>query len=107
MRRPISGKLQLRIHRAKNLQRAPIRAKAFRSPQQFVVVKIDGRVCGTTPIVKDSVFNHYFEIEVKKASEIELSVFERGDKDYLIGLMWVRLSEIYEDIRKKEILAES
>ncbi|KAJ2081260.1 Serine/threonine kinase [Coemansia sp. RSA 988] len=107
IRRPISGKLQLRIHRAKNLCRAPIHTKAFRSPQQFVVVKIDGRVCGTTPIVKDSVFNHYFEIEVKKASEIELSIFERGDKDYLIGLMWIRLSEIYEDIRKKEIMAES
>ncbi|PIA18840.1 hypothetical protein COEREDRAFT_84794 [Coemansia reversa NRRL 1564] len=107
IRRPISGKLQLRIHRAKHLRRAPIHTKAFRSPQQFVVVKIDGRVCGTTPIVKDSVFNHYFEIEVKKASEVELSIFERGDKDYLIGLMWIRLSEIYEDIRKKEIVAES
>ncbi|KAJ2624600.1 Serine/threonine kinase [Coemansia sp. RSA 1358] len=106
-RRPISGKLQLRIHRAKNLRRAPIHTKAFRSPQQFVVVKIDGKVCGTTPIVKDSVFNYYFEIEVKKASEIELSIFERGDKDYLIGLMWIRLSEIYEDIRKKEIVADS
>ncbi|KAJ2157590.1 Serine/threonine kinase [Coemansia sp. RSA 552] len=107
IRRPISGNLQLRIHRAKHLRRAPIRAKAFRSPQQFVVVKIDGRVCGTTPIVKDSVFNHSFEIEVKKASEVELSIFERGDKDYLIGLMWIRLSEIYEDIRKKEMVAES
>ncbi|KAJ2649918.1 Serine/threonine kinase [Coemansia sp. RSA 1250] len=107
VRRPITGKLQLRIHRAKNLRRAPIHTKAFRSPQQFVVVKIDGRVCGTTPIVKDSVFNHYFEIEVKKASEVELSIFERVDKDYLVGLMWIRLSEIYEDIRKKEIMTES
>ncbi|KAJ2823545.1 Serine/threonine kinase, partial [Coemansia erecta] len=107
IRRPISGKLQLRIHRAKNLRRAPIHTRAFRSPQHFVVVKIDGRVCGTTPIVKDSVFNHYFEIEVKKASEVELSVFERVDKDYLVGLMWIRLSEIYEDIRKKEIVADS
>ncbi|KAJ2543365.1 Serine/threonine kinase [Coemansia sp. RSA 1853] len=107
MRRPITGKLQLRIHRAKDLRRAPIHTRAFRSPQHFVVVKIDGRVCGTTPIVKDSVFNHYFEIEVKKASEVELSVFERVDKDYLVGLMWIRLSEIYEDIRKKEIVADS
>ncbi|KAJ2181533.1 Serine/threonine kinase, partial [Coemansia sp. RSA 532] len=107
IRRPITGKLQLRIHRAKDLRRAPIHTRAFRSPQHFVVVKIDGRVCGTTPIVKDSVFNHYFEIEVKKASEVELSVFERVDKDYLVGLMWIRLSEIYEDIRKKEIVAES
>ncbi|KAJ1876905.1 Serine/threonine kinase, partial [Kickxella alabastrina] len=69
MRRPITGKLQLRIHRAKNLRRAPIHTRSFRSPQQFVVVKIDGRACGTTPIVRDSVFNYYFEIEVKKASE--------------------------------------
>ncbi|KAJ2783983.1 Serine/threonine kinase [Coemansia javaensis] len=106
IRRPITGKLKLRIHRARNLQRAPIRAKAFRSPQQFVVVNIDGRPCGTTPIVKDSAFNHYFEIDVKKASELELSIFERGDKDYLIGLMWVRLSEIHEDIRKQEIAAD-
>ncbi|KAJ2689419.1 Serine/threonine kinase, partial [Coemansia sp. RSA 1285] len=107
VRRPISGKLQLRIHRAKHLRRPPIHTKMFRSPQQFVVVKIDGKVCGTTPIVRDSVFNYYFEIEVKKASEVELSVFERSDKDYLVGLMWIRLSEIYEDIRKKEIVAES
>ncbi|KAJ2538125.1 Serine/threonine kinase, partial [Coemansia sp. RSA 1933] len=107
VRRPISGKLQLRIHKARDLRRAPIHTKAFRSPQQFVVVKIDGKVCGTTPIVRDSVFNYYFEIEVKKASEVELSVFERGDKDYLVGLMWIRLSEIYEDIRKKEILADT
>ncbi|KAJ2734777.1 Serine/threonine kinase [Coemansia sp. BCRC 34962] len=107
IRRPITGKLQLRIHRAKNLRRAPIYTQAFRSPQQFVVVKIDGRVCGTTPIVRDSNFNYYFEVDVKRASEVELSIFERGDKDYLIGLMWIRLSEIYEDIRKKEIVAES
>ncbi|KAJ1827154.1 Serine/threonine kinase [Coemansia sp. RSA 2599] len=107
MRRPITGKLQLRIHRAKQLRRAPIHARAFRSPQQFVVVKIDGKACGTTPIVRDSVFNYYFEIEVKKASEVELSIFERADKDYLVGLMWIRLSEIYEDIRKKEIMHES
>ncbi|KAJ2005408.1 Serine/threonine kinase [Coemansia thaxteri] len=106
-RRPITGKLQLRIHRAKNLRRAPIYTKAFRTPHQFIVVKIDGRVCGTTPIVHDSTFNYYFEIDVKKASEVELSIFERGDKDYLTGLMWIRLSEIYEEIRKKEIIAES
>ncbi|KAJ2113270.1 Serine/threonine kinase [Coemansia sp. RSA 922] len=107
IRRPITGKLQLRIHRARNLRRAPIYTQAFRSPQQFVVVKIDGRVCGTTPIVRDSNFNYYFEVDVKRASEVELSIFERGDKDYLTGLMWIRLSEIYEDIRKKEIVAES
>ncbi|KAJ1836901.1 Serine/threonine kinase, partial [Coemansia sp. RSA 2703] len=107
IRRPITGKLQLRIHRAKNLRRALIQSRSFRSPQQFVVVKIDGKACGTTPIVRDSVFNYYFEIEVKKASEVELSIFERGDKDYLVGLMWVRMSEIYEDIRKKEVMAES
>ncbi|KAJ2905033.1 Serine/threonine kinase, partial [Coemansia aciculifera] len=107
MRRPISGKLQLRIHRTKNLRRAPIYTQALRSPQQYIVVKIDGRVCGTTPIVRDSTFNFYFEVDVKRASEVELSIFERGDKDYLTGLMWIRLSEIYEDIRKKEIVAES
>ncbi|KAJ2840860.1 Serine/threonine kinase, partial [Coemansia sp. 'formosensis'] len=107
IRRPITGKLQLRIHRARNLRRAPIYTQAFRSPQQFVVVKIDGRVCGTTPIVRDSNFNYYFEVDVKRASEVELSIFERGDKDYLTGLMWIRLSEIYEEIRKKEIVAES
>ncbi|KAJ2786971.1 Serine/threonine kinase [Coemansia interrupta] len=107
IRRPITGKLQLRIHRAKNLRRALLQSRSFRSPQQFVVVKIDGKACGTTPIVRDSVFNYYFEIEVKKASEVELSIFERGDKDYLVGLMWVRMSEIYEDIRKREVMAES
>ncbi|KAJ1942805.1 Serine/threonine kinase, partial [Linderina macrospora] len=107
LRRPITGKLQLRINRAMYLRRAPIRAPDNRGAQQFIVVKVDGKNRGMTPIVRDGVFNHYFEVDVKKASEVELSIFERGEQDFLVGLLWIRLSDIYEDIRKREIIAES
>ncbi|KAJ1965106.1 Serine/threonine kinase [Dipsacomyces acuminosporus] len=107
IRRPMTGKLQLRVNRAMYLRRAPIRTTELRSAQHFVVIKVDGKVRGTTPIARDSIFNHYFEVDVHKASEVELSIFERGDQDYLVGLMWVRLSDIYEDIRKQEMLATS
>ncbi|KAJ1952463.1 Serine/threonine kinase, partial [Linderina pennispora] len=107
IRRPITGKLQLRINRAMYVKRAPIRTGDTRIAQQFIVVKVDGKNRGMTPIVREGVFNHYFEVDVKKASEVELSIFERGDQDYLVGLLWIRLSDIYEDIRKREIIAES
>jgi hypothetical protein len=49
--------------------------------------------------------NH--EIDVDKANEIEMTVYDKpGDHPMPIGLLWIRISDIAEELRRKKIEQE-
>ncbi|CAF3535957.1 unnamed protein product [Fusarium graminearum] len=49
----------------------------------------------------------FHTIEVDKANEIELTVYDKpGEHPMPIGMLWVRISDIVEEIRRKRIEAE-
>ncbi|KAG0183950.1 Serine/threonine kinase [Apophysomyces sp. BC1034] len=104
-RRPVSGKLQLNVLEAQELAHAPTRM--FRVPQTVAMVKIDGNIqCRTRPSRQDK-WSDAFEMHVDKATEVELLIYDQsGDKKLPIGLLWLKISDIAESLRKQKLIQE-
>ncbi|KAI8092460.1 uncharacterized protein BX664DRAFT_378375 [Halteromyces radiatus] len=102
MRRPVTGKLQLKIIEAKDLAHAPTRM--FRIRQTVVMVKIDGSTQCRTRSSKVDKWTDAFEMHVDKATELELLVYDQsGERTLPIGLLWLKISDITESLRKQKV----
>ncbi|CAG8695674.1 27495_t:CDS:2, partial [Racocetra persica] len=105
-RRPVTGKLNIRVRSAQYLAHAPTRT--LKSPETTVVIKIDGATKGKTKASRNDRWNEDFEIHVEKASEIEITLYDKPhEHPQPIGLLWIKISDIAEELRKKRIEAES
>ncbi|CAG8562747.1 23489_t:CDS:10 [Dentiscutata erythropus] len=105
-RRPVTGKLDIRVRSAQHLAHAPMRTS--KSPETTVVIKIDGSTKGKTKTSRNDRWNEDFEIHVEKASEIEITLYDKPhEHPQPIGLLWIKISDIAEELRKKRIEAES
>ncbi|RHZ65053.1 hypothetical protein Glove_319g64 [Diversispora epigaea] len=101
LRRPVTGRLDIRIHQTRYTAHAPKRAK--RDPETVIVIKIDGSTKGKTRISRNDRWNEDFEIHVEKASEIEITVYDKPYEHLVpIGLLWIKISDIAEELRKKK-----
>ncbi|OMJ16397.1 Protein kinase C-like, partial [Smittium culicis] len=100
LKRPLSGKLDIKIIAGRSLNRAPTRLKHL-SPETYVQIKVDGAVKASTRPSKVSSWNESFQFNLNKASEIEFCLFERVEQDVLVGVMWVKLHDIQEDLRNQ------
>ncbi|CAG8483366.1 5876_t:CDS:10, partial [Racocetra fulgida] len=88
------------------LAHAPTRT--LKSPETTVVIKIDGATKGKTKASRNDRWNEDFEIHVEKASEIEITLYDKPhEHPQPIGLLWIKISDIAEELRKKRIEAES
>lgn len=104
-RRPVTGKLQLKIVEAHELAHAPTRM--FRDPQTVVMVKIDGNIQFRTRPSKSDKWTDAFEMHVDKATEVELLIYDQsGDRTLPIGLLWLKISDIAENLRKQKLELE-
>ncbi|KAJ1911696.1 Serine/threonine kinase [Tieghemiomyces parasiticus] len=102
LRRPMTGKLKLKVISASHLTHAP--SRILRATETFAVVKIDGAVkCSTRPNRNAKWFEE-FELHVHKASELEISLYDRTDRNVLVGIWWVKFSDLYEDVRKQQVV---
>ncbi|KAI8370731.1 kinase-like domain-containing protein [Radiomyces spectabilis] len=103
--RPVTGKLRLKITEARELAHAPTRM--FRAPQTVVMVKVDGNVhCRTRPSKNDK-WGELFQMHVDKATEVELLIYDQsGDRTLPIGLLWLKISDITECLRKQKLTLE-
>ncbi|ORX57055.1 hypothetical protein DM01DRAFT_1334610 [Hesseltinella vesiculosa] len=103
LRRPVSGKLQLKITEACDLAHAPTRYFKMRR-QTAVMINIDGNTQCHTKSSKTDKWTDSFELNVDKAAEVELIIYDRsGDKTLPIGLLWLKISDIAESLRKQKI----
>ncbi|KAG2197994.1 hypothetical protein INT47_004961, partial [Mucor saturninus] len=104
-RRPVTGKLQLKILEAHELAHAPTRM--FRDPHTAVMVKIDGNIQFRTRLSKNDKWTDAFEMHVDKATEVELLIYDQsGDRTLPIGLLWLKISDIAESLRKQKLELE-
>jgi hypothetical protein len=104
-RRPVTGKLQLKIVEARELAHAPTRM--FRDPHTAVMVKIDGNIQFRTRLSKNDKWTDSFEMHVDKATEVELLIYDQsGDRTLPIGLLWLKISDIAENLRKQKLELE-
>ncbi|KAF7158422.1 hypothetical protein CNMCM5623_003425 [Aspergillus felis] len=107
LRKPLTGLLTLRIHAVKDVDHAAS-SRFSRGPETFVVVKVEDAIKARTKATRtDKWQDEAFNIEIDKANEIELTVYDKsGDRPTPIGMLWVRISDIAEEMRRKKIESE-
>lgn len=106
-RKPLSGHLSIRISAVADVDHAAT-GRFSRGPDTFVIVKVEDVFKGRTRATKtDRWVDEVHEFDVDKANEIELTVYDRtGDHPMPIGVLWIRLSDIAEEMRRKRIETE-
>ncbi|KAK6356588.1 Serine/threonine kinase [Orbilia javanica] len=104
IRRPLTGRLHIKILAVKDVDHAAT-SRFGRAPETFVSVKVEDVVrAKTKPSRNERWVDESNEIDVDKANEIEITVYDRsGDHHLPIGMMWIRLSDIVEELRRKRI----
>ncbi|KAI9928275.1 hypothetical protein AWENTII_007984 [Aspergillus wentii] len=107
MRKPLTGLLTLRIHAVKDVDHAA-GSRFSRGPETFVILKVEDAIkARTKPTRADKWPDEAFTIDIDKANEIELTVYDKsGDRPTPIGMLWVRISDIAEEMRRKKIETE-
>ncbi len=107
MRKPLTGQLVIRIHAVKDVDHATT-GRLSRGPETFVTIKIEDSFKGRTRSTRtDKWSEEIHNIQVDKANEIELTVYDKaGDHPLPIGMLWIRISDIAEEMRRKKIESE-
>ncbi|UKZ54155.1 Serine/threonine kinase [Trichoderma virens] len=107
LRKPLSGQLSIRVVAIKDVDHATT-GRFARGPETFVAVKVEDTVMARTRTSRNDRWEaEYHNIEVDKANEIELTIYDKpGEHPMPIGMLWVRISDIVEEMRRKRIEAE-
>ena len=79
-----------------------------RSPETFVDVKVEDVFRVRTKATRtDKWTEEMHSIEIDKANEIELTVYDKSNAyPQPIGMLWIRISDIVEEMRRKKIESE-
>lgn len=107
MRKPLTGLLTMRIQAVKDVDHAAS-SRFSRGPETFVILKVEDAIKARTKATRsDRWQDESFSIDIDKANEIELTVYDKsGDRPTPIGMLWVRISDIAEEMRRKKIETE-
>ena len=107
MRKPLTGHLEMRIHAIKDVDHAAA-SRFSRGPETFVIMKIEDNIRAKTRATRtDKWTEEIFNVDIDKANEIELTVYDKsGDRPTPIGFLWIRISDIVEEMRRKKIETE-
>ena len=97
----------MRIHGIKDVDHAAS-SRFSRGPETFVIVKVEDNIRAKTRATRsDRWQDETFNIDIDKANEIELTVYDKsGDRPIPIGFLWIRISDIAEEMRRKKIESE-
>jgi len=107
MRKPLTGHLSMRVHAVKDVNHA-ITGRLSRGPETFVIIKVEDAFKGRTKATRsDKWTDELHNIDIEKANEIELTVYDKsGTYPTPVGMLWVRITDIVEEMRRKKIESE-
>ncbi|KAF5345536.1 hypothetical protein D9758_011998 [Tetrapyrgos nigripes] len=112
--KPLSGILQVTVKGARELDHAPVTTRFRSSSKQimetFVSLKVEGTQLARTHPSRTDRWNESFEITVDKANEVEVAVYDKQVSEQHaipIGLLWIRISDLVEAIRRQKVFMES
>lgn len=78
-----------------------------RGPETYAIVKLEDKVKARTKATRVDKWDEAFSIDIEKANEIELTVYDKaGDCLTPPSMLWVRISDIAEEMRRKKIEME-
>ncbi|KAK9457255.1 hypothetical protein V1511DRAFT_508698 [Dipodascopsis uninucleata] len=102
IRRPLTGRLKISVLAIEDVDHAGgIRNRA---PETVFTLKIDDQSKARSRPSRTDKFTETFDIPVDKGNEIEVAVYDKsGDHDVPIGIMWMRISDIVEELRRKKL----
>lgn len=112
LRKPLSGKLQVTIKGARELDHAPfLRSGRSLKPinETAVIIKVEGTPRARSHPSRTDRWMEDFEISVDKANEVEIAVYDKqvgADVAVPIGLLWVNLGDIVEALRRAKVQEE-
>ncbi|EEB05592.1 AGC/PKC protein kinase Pck2 [Schizosaccharomyces japonicus yFS275] len=105
IRRPQSGTLTICIGSLRNVNHSS--TSITRTTETVAVIKIEDVERSRTRPSRNDKFNEAFDIDVEKANEVEIVVYDKkNDKTIPIALLWIRLSDLVEQLRRKKIEQE-
>ncbi|KAL1303750.1 hypothetical protein AAFC00_007092 [Neodothiora populina] len=106
-RKPLSGHLQIRVQAVADVDHAAT-GRFSRGPETFVMMKVEDSFKGRTKATRtDRWIDEMHEFDIDKANEIELTVYDKaGDHPTPVGMLWIRISDIAEEMRRKRIESE-
>ena len=107
MRKPLTGHLAMRISAVRDVNHA-LTGRLSRGPETFVIIKVEDAFKGRTKATRtDRWTDEMHNIDIEKANEIELTVYDKsGTHPTPIGMVWIRISDIVEEMRRKKIETE-
>lgn len=105
-RKPLTGRLTVTITCIRDIDHIAL-PMFNKKPESIVSIKVDDVERAKTNGSRVGKFNEEFVIEVEKAHEMEIAVYDKsGAQRIPVALAWVLLSDIAEEIRKKKVAAE-
>jgi C2 domain len=97
----------MRIHAVREVNHA-LTGRFARAPETFCIIKVEDTFKARTRATRtDKWTDEYHLIEVDKANEIEVTVYDKsGTYPTPIGMLWIRISDLVEEMRRKKIESE-
>lgn len=107
MRKPLTGLLTMRIQAVKDVDHAAS-SRFSRGPETYVILKVEDAIKARTKATRsDRWQDESVSVDIDKANELELTVYDKsGDRPTPIGMLWIRISDIAEEMRRKKIETE-
>jgi hypothetical protein len=92
------------IHAVKDVDHAAT-GRFARGPETFVILKVEDAFRVRTKATRiDRWTDELHQVEIEKANEIELTVYDKsGTHPTPIAMLWIRISDIAEEMRRKKI----
>lgn len=111
LRKPLSGSLQITVKSARDLAHAPQPKKSKHPSETVVYVNVEDTPRARTHLTRSDRWNEDFDINVDKANEVEVTIYDKvpGDNNppVPIGMLWLRLSDIVEELRRRKMEADT
>jgi serine/threonine protein kinase len=106
-RKSISGQISVRINAVSDVDHAST-GRFQRGPETFVIMKVEDVFKGRTKATRNDRWpDEVHDFDVDKANEIEFTVYDRsGDNAVPIGLLWIRLQDLVDELRRKRVETE-
>jgi classical protein kinase C len=106
-RKPLTGHLTMRVHAVADVDHAAT-GRFSRGPETFIIIKVEDIFKGRTKLTRtDNWADELHEFNIDKANEMELTVYDKtGDHPMPIGMLWIRIADIAEEMRRKRIETE-
>jgi len=112
----LSGKLQVTIKGARELEHAPVitsgrsRSASKQVVDTYVSLKVEGTQRAHTHPSRTNRWNEEFEITIDKANEVELAIYDKQASELHpvpIALLWLKIQDLVDALRRQRVNQES